>query len=232
MMTGVSISFLLFAGLLGQQSVTGQEIAIEAQRALEQALSEEGSRATVSIETKLRDQSVPAGEVAILTTVPAGRFPRSRMSIPVRILVDGIPARSLWVNASFDEPRQVYVYARPYPTRQPGEGVEWMPQTINATCCAGPFIENARELKGLRLKRSVPVGSPMVRSDFEPIPPVRVGELVNIQVNNGSVQLNVKGRALADAQLGERVNVLAIGAARPVRALVEGPSKVSVHEKN
>ncbi|RMH94069.1 flagella basal body P-ring formation protein FlgA [Lysobacter pythonis] len=217
---------------LGQQTVEGKYVAAEVQRAIEQALLDQGSRAMVQVEANIRDQSVPTGELSVVTTIPAGRFPRTRMSISARILVDGKPVRSLWVSATFNEPQQAYVYARHYATGHLAEHVQWLPRTINATCCSGPFLTDAKALRGLRLKHMVPPGKPVVRGDFETIPPVRVGDVVDIEVANGAVELNVKGRALADGQSGELVSVLAAGAAKPMKARVTGPGKVSVNGRN
>lgn len=178
----------------------------------------------------LRDQSLPAGRATIEVGAIAGRWPRARAGVPVRLSVDGRTVRTLTAWVLLDDMRRVLTYAATNAARTPATALRLAPGEVDMTCCASPAVQDTAEIAALRLRRAVRAGEPVLASDFEPMPAVAARAQVEIEVEQGAVRLRTQGIALADGSLGASVPVRPEGAQSVVTARVIATGKVRIDD--
>lgn len=188
-------------------------------------LATEGSTAKVEVVGRLRDQPLPAGEVTVELGDIAGRWPRGRVGVPVQLLVDDRPVRSMTVWVEMHDEREVLVYADSYPAHTPGGDIRLQSAIVDMVCCAGPRLVSADRLEGRRLAQTVSVGTPVLREHLEALPDVRAQSEVAIVVQRGPIRIVASGIALGDGEVGDVISV------RPDRSRVAIQSRVVAEQK-
>ncbi|MEM9782564.1 MAG: flagellar basal body P-ring formation chaperone FlgA [Pseudomonadota bacterium] len=83
-------------------------------------------------------------------------------------------------------------------------------------------------LAGLRLTRALRAGARVNAADLAPPRLIQRNARVMITFTHGTMTLSDRGRALADAALGETIPVLNLSSRRTVEAVAIGPGRVSV----
>jgi flagellar basal body P-ring formation protein FlgA len=210
------------------QRVPAADIARTVTSEVKHRLREVGSQAQFALSGRVEDQSLPAGELRIVVGDIAGRWPRSRVAMPVRLLVDGRPVRTVTVWVEMREERTVPTYAESYPVHRPMSQLRTAPAVVDMMCCAGPVMTASADDGDLRLKRAVRAGQPLLAADFESLPDVVARQQVAIEVDSGAVRLQTVGLALHDGRIGDRINVRRERAQDVIRARVIGKQKVVV----
>lgn len=212
------------------QVLPAAAIEQQVQAELVQRLSRAGSQALVRIDGRIEDQQLPAGPLQVVVGDIAGRWPRPRVGVPVRLFVGGRPLRSLTVWANLQDERTVLAYATAYPARHPGEQLQMTQARVDMTCCAGSPIGATSELGEARLRRAVRAGQPVMANDFEPMPDVLAQQRVGMVVEHGPVRLVTTGIALRDGHIGEWIDVRSDQSQATVRSRVVAKQKVRVDE--
>src|SRR5690349_21302824 len=102
-----AIAWGLMLAVLGPPAAVGQRVegATLAEQVREQVQARtlaEGSRARVDVIGRIADQSLPAGALSIEVGQIAGRWPRARAGVPVRLNVEGQTPRTttVWIAAT------------------------------------------------------------------------------------------------------------------------------------
>lgn len=209
--------------------VSAETIEQVAHEGLRSQLDAMGSHAGVTILGRTQDQhGLPDGEVAVEMGAIGGRLPRSRVGVPVRLLVDGRLVRTVTVWVGVEDKREVLTYAADHSARMRGGALALRPAIVDMACCAGEAVIAAEELQELRTVHAVKAGQPVMRSDFEAMPAVSARDRVDIEVANGSVRLTTAGVALHDGGLGERIQVRPDHASEAIQSRVVGRQKVRV----
>lgn len=188
------------------------------------------TQASVKVAGRIDDQALPLGALSTEVGEIAGRWPRARAALPVRLRVDGAIARTLTVWVESRDLRTVPTYSADYPARRGGDAIALASAQVDMNCCAGESLPSSEAVQSLRLKRSVRAGQAAMAADFESIPDVQAQQPVRIDVARGAVRLSVSGVALRDGRIGERVPVRADDGERTVVSRVTGKHKVQVDE--
>ncbi|SES65736.1 flagella basal body P-ring formation protein FlgA [Marinobacter segnicrescens] len=89
-------------------------------------------------------------------------------------------------------------------------------------------ITDREQLLGLELKRSVNAGTPFTPDLVTSPDAVARGDHVMITARSGSFAVKTRGKALANARVGEQVLVENLSSARKIRARVTGPGQVEI----
>ena len=189
-----------------------------------------GSTASVRVVGRFGDQWLPTGQLAIEPGEVAGRLPRSRVGVPVRLKVDGRVVRSLTAWVEMHDPRRVMTYAATYPSHQTGASMRWTPASVDMACCAGAVAMSAEQVVHLRSTRAVRAGQPVMLADFEPMPDVQARQRVAIEMVRGPVRLQANGVALHDGHVGDHVAVRPDHSRETVTSRVVSKQKVVVDE--
>lgn len=212
-------------------AVRTQAVSVaDLQRAVETAviarLRDARSPARVVVVEGLRDQTLPDGHVRLDVGTIAGRWPRARAGVPVRMLVDGRVVRTLTAWVVLSDVRSVPTFADAASAKSPAETLRLVPGDVDMTCCGDAAVVDADALSGLRVRRAVRAGEPALQSDFEPMPDVVERQSVGIEVVRGTVRVTTTGTALGDARIGQIVSVRPDASSEAVRARVIAKQKV------
>lgn len=193
-------------------------------------LHDVGSDAQIVAIEGVRDQMLPTGRVELSVGAIAGRWPRSRAGVPVRIEVDGRNVRTLTAWVTLRDTRTVLAYERSTAARVPANVLRLRPAEVDMTCCDAAPVTDVSDLAGLRLRRATRAGEPVLTSDFEPMPEVEARARVEIEVERGAVRLRTQGIALADGRVGDRIRVRPDATEQAVLARVVATSKVRIDD--
>lgn len=208
----------------------GQYLAARVVETVQARLQAQGSTAIVSVLGRVADVAGVGADPQVEVGKVAGRWPRARASVPVR-LTDSSGTRRLvtvWLAAS--DLREVLAYSNDYPAMVPGEKLQATPVRIDMACCEGPAITTLADVRDKRLRRAVHAGSPVLAEDLTAAPEVAAQQQVTLAVERGAVRIVVAGTALASGRLGERIQVRPQGSQRAVQARVSAPAEVVVDE--
>lgn len=208
------------------QTVSVADLQREVETAVIARLRDMRSPARVVAIEGLRDQTLPAGRVNLEVGSIAGRWPRARAGVPVRVLIDGRNVRTLTAWVSLSDVRSVPTYAENTSARSPAETLRLVPGDVDMTCCGDAQVVDTDALSGLRVRRAVRAGEPALQSDFEPMPDVAERQIVGIEVVRGTVRVTTTGTALGDARIGQIVSVRPDVSTEAVKARVIDKQRV------
>lgn len=161
-----------------------------------------------------------------------GAWPRKRVGVPVRIWAGErlVQSRMIWFTVRWW--REVSVYGH---DAQAGADVSSLAMHVArtdlaGTAAAGPLFgaEVPQFASGLRLRRAVRAGQPVLAGDFEPTPAVASRAQVVLAVRQGPVELKTTAIAQGDGELGELIRVLPSGAEQWVQARVVARNEVAI----
>jgi len=191
--------------------IAGADLLTEARSAVEGLLGGEDFQLLPS--TTLEDELVPAGNQGVQLRAAATRAQRAatslagRWSMPIEILVDGTPYRTVWVPLEVQLYRVVPVLLRDVPAggELALEDVQERRILVSGALAAEPL--SAIQLEGARARRSLQRGLPVGVADVIRIASVRRGETVSLTVINNRVKIQATATALGDAHIGEFVAV-------------------------
>jgi flagella basal body P-ring formation protein FlgA len=174
------------------------------------------------------DAMVPAGEVRLVVGQEAGRWPRSRVAVPIQVQVNGRTVRttSIWFAVSAEH--STIVFADDLAQGIQAAQVRTRSASIDLAAVDGSPVTSIAQVAGERLKHRVQAGAPVLAEDFEPVPDVDRQQAVTVVVDSGAVRLQTGGTALTAGNTGQRVRVLAHGADAPVMAEVTARGVVHV----
>lgn len=207
------------------QAVPAAEIVAAAQRSLS---GPSGDRLTLRVVGAPDDAVVRAGRVALRALPVTGRWPRSRVAVPVRITVDGAVVRTETVWFAVTAERDVLVYAEDAPAGTPATAIKTRVVSVDVAAVQQAFAVDSAGYSGERLKRGVHAGAPVLAGDFEPIPDVDRQGTVAVHVRYGAIRMEATGRAMRAGNTGEVVPVLVDGAETPVEARVLARGEVEI----
>lgn len=107
-----------------------------------------------------------------------------------------------------------------------GTMVEARPVVVNAS--RRGIITDTESVEGMVVRRSVNAGSVLTPDLLEAPDAVSRGDHVIIRARSGYFSVQTRGKALANASVGEQVLVENLGSSRTVKASVTGPGQVEI----
>ena len=206
------------------------DIQRDVEAAVTQRLREANSTARVLGVSGVRDQSLPAGRVTLEVGAIAGRWPRARAGVPVRLAIDGRTVRTVTAWVELGDLRNVLTYASPASAKAPADSLRLAAGDVDMLCCEGAAVPSVDTLAGMRVRRAVRAGEPVLLSDFEPMPDVVERQQIGIEVVRGPVRLSTVGTALADGRIGQVIAVRPDASEHTVKARVTAKHTVTLDE--
>ncbi|SFR43498.1 flagella basal body P-ring formation protein FlgA [Marinobacter daqiaonensis] len=134
----------------------------------------------------------------------------------------------MYLSASMEIHGDALVAARPLARgdRVQANMIRRQPVVVNAVRRGA--ITDQRQLLGMELKRPVNTGTPFT-PDLVVVPDaVSRGDHVMIIATNGAFSVTSRGKALANARVGEQVMVENLASSRRIRGRVVGPGQVEI----
>lgn len=191
-----------------------------------------GLPGTIELAVMGRDEAIvlPPGQHALRVGEIAGRWPRSRVAVPVQHFVDGQRVRSQTVWVAVQWWQDADVYDRDLAAGTPVDGIAHRRERIDLARSEGDVLAAASVPAGHRLRRPVRAGRPMLATDFERMPDVLAGAELQVQVQRGAVRLDTTGRALADGFIGDVIPVGLDAQRQPVKSTILSSLAVRVED--
>lgn len=210
------------------QTVPAARIVNVAQAEMDACLGHDKATAQVDVIGRPEDVQVLAGKLTLKARKPEGRWPRSRVSVPVDVSVDGAVVRSATVWFAVSIQRDVPTYAADAPLGTLASALKFVPHAADIAALQGSLVTDPHQLDGMRLRHAVVAGSPEVLEDFERIPDVDRQQRVEVLESYGVIRLEAKGTAIGRGNAGDTVLVQVDGAEAPVRARITDKGVVQV----
>jgi flagella basal body P-ring formation protein FlgA len=211
-------------------SVPHAEVAAAVRAQLEARSA--GLPGEIALSVMGRDEAIalPAGRHELRVGDIAGRWPRSRVAVPVQHFVDGKRVRSQTVWVAVNWWRDVDVYDRDLAAGTPTDGIVHRRERVDLARSEGEVLDAATLPAGHRLRRPVRAGRPLLAADFERLPDVLAGAELQVQVQRGAVRLDTTGRALADGFIGDVIPVGLDAQRQPVKSTILSSLAVRVED--
>lgn len=225
-MLAVLLSAPLHAGS-AVQAVAASRLVDAAQDLLREHLAVGGELSLTTIGTP-EDVRVPMGDVSLQVHPISGRWPRSRVGVPVDVLVDGRIVRSATVWFAVSVRNKVLIYGDDEPIGALAQALRIHAAEVDVATLQEAPVDGPSALDGMRLRKPVQEGGAVLLSDFEKIPDVDRQEKVRVLASYGAIRLATRGVANEKGNAGDVVPVLINGADEPVRARVTEKGVVEV----
>ncbi|GAB3040395.1 hypothetical protein GCM10027285_26760 [Oleiagrimonas citrea] len=171
---------------------------------------------------------VPRGKVSLRAVRPSGHWPRARVAVPVRVLVDGVARGQATIWFAVRAPASGWVFRGDMPADAKVDASDVVTGDFDRARIHSVPVQNMSRLSDMRLKHAVMAGMPVVQGDFEAVPMVDAQSRVEVHLAMGNIRMEVKGQALASGGHGDVIPVLVHGASAPVRARVQSQGVVQV----
>lgn len=177
----------------------------------------------------IRDVKVPDGSKwTIVAEKVIHPLVNSRQKVLVSIEHNGavLANRVVWFAVS--RPVRALVYSQAYGKLIHGSSVDLVLSTCDMLTHEKDIVENQELISGLRLKKNVKEGDPVLYSDFESMPEVTAGQSVEIESIRGSARVLSSGKALSEGRVGQSIFVIANNGESKIRAKVASDKHVVV----
>ena len=199
-----------------------QGTAIEAAAKQEVLRVLEGREVELSLAATTPDLEVPAGDKSVeLRALLADGVRRSgSINVPVRVMVDGGLYRTVWTNWQLAIWEQASV---PRSTIRAGEVItlDMLERKRVASPGIGPEAAlPAALVVGAIAARDLPAGAPIRDLDVQRPLLVKRGDVLILEIKNGSVSARVAVTAEQEARAGERIRVTVMANKRSLNATV------------
>jgi flagella basal body P-ring formation protein FlgA len=214
------------------QAFDQREIGAAAQRYVQQLLAGQATRVELQLSEALPDMQLPAGPVR-LQARPLGAEAalHPRVTVWVDVEVGGAFVRSVAVPLTVRAYRAVLVARHDLAAgiAPRCDSLELREQDVAALDSA-PVGADCAAVQG-RLKRALSSGAALQKNALQADLAVSQGESVSLQMVDGSIVLESRATAMADASVGQSVDVKPSGSTQAVRAEVIGPGLVKITGK-
>lgn len=182
--------------------------------------------------TKLRispsSVTVPEGAIELDVSDPPQGKGLGTVSFPVRILVDGVPMRTVRVTGRVEVYRSVLCAVRPLKKGHVIAPEDLAEVRRPLSRISGAAVSDAAEVRGKRLTRSVRAGSILTEGMLAEAPVVAKGDRVTILAKTPVLRVSVPGVILEDGARGEYVRVKNLMSGKEILARVKDAKTVSV----
>lgn len=178
--------------------------------------------ATLRLTTPLAPIQVPRGAagVSLEAVVDPEHLQGTRTSVPVRVLVDGVPHRTVWTQWSLEVWDVATVPTRRITAGQVIDVSMLTSKRVRRTERVGEKPLDLQALLGKTPVRDLPAGEPVRSPDVARPLLIEQGALVQLRVRNGSLQVTARVEALEGGALGETIRIRMVGREKELSAVV------------
>ncbi|MCS6932168.1 MAG: flagellar basal body P-ring formation chaperone FlgA [Acetobacteraceae bacterium] len=225
------------AGLAWRPSGTERVVLERPGRALDRAEVEAALRAALEplgldpqAELELPPGALPAvppaASLRLLVEQPAFDAASGRFSATLLVLADGAPPERLRLAGRAAVMVPVVVAVRRIPAGRPIGAADLREERWRAERVRPGMAASLAEVAGRQSRRPIGEGQPVVLSDLAAASVISRNETVTVEVEQGALALTLRGRALADAALGEAVPVMNPSSRAVIETIAIGPGRV------
>lgn len=190
----------------------------------------EGADVEIHLAAKLQDQTVPQGlKGRELVAEPTSQAQKpGSWTVPVKILIDGLPYRTIWASYRVDLFGLMPVLKRDVAAGEELQlaDVVMRRAPLNAAASLKPL--NGTTLAGSKARRLLRAGEPVGVADVTRRLAVSRGETVILVVNNGMVRVSTEVVALRDGYIGDQVPIQTYGMGKELTAKAVGVGQLEL----
>lgn len=217
----------------GGAEISTQELVKVAQESLKNAIKarnlpvEDASIETIQMPVKL---FVAAGKTEYLAGAPHGQLESGTVSVPVTVLVDGKPAKSVEVAFRIKRTAVALMAKRPLDAHTVLTEDDLTLGSVEVSPGAPIPFADKEALIGKRTVRAIAQGGVLNVTLVENPPAVVLGAEVTLEVTAGGIRITAPGLARSTASIGERVRVYAKDTKKELTGIVIDAKTVRVEE--
>ncbi|MEW5768478.1 MAG: flagellar basal body P-ring formation chaperone FlgA [bacterium] len=190
-----------------------------------------GFQTVVEVVKRPGEMILPEGEVKFeIVSLPSPGTRTSRLSIPVKIRIDGEEEyRRVQVGFMLKRFQSVVVAARHLDRHHllAEEDLKIASKEIRGSS-RKTFYQTPGELIGYRTKRSIQAGTPLTEAMVDIPPLIHRGDIVVLETTWGDITVSALGQARRDGRAGERIAVLNCDSKKVVEGRVNAEGIVVV----
>lgn len=192
---------------------------------LSEVISAKSNNFSVNYIGSVKILKVPAGDVSYTYQLPSLAF-KKRLSVWVDIYVDSKRYKSLpmWFNVKAIG--DVAVALKSIDAGQKIDANDIKIEKRDLTLYGNTALET-KEIKNIRVKKSLKPGEVVKKTELNEMPPVYKGQNVTVISTFGKVSIYIKGLSLDDGEIGESVRIKRKGSNRVFNAIVENDGLVA-----
>lgn len=214
---------------LATHDVLEQRVEAAVRASIHALLGAEGRQVQVRLARRISLDGVDASATLAVGSL-AGRLPRPRLPVPVRVQSPGQPERVVTAWVELSERRLAPVYTQAQAAGTPVGPAGLALQDVDLACCAGTPLTTAQPPQDTVLSRAVRAGEPAMAGDFRPAPIVARGDAVTVDAGSGAVRLSIAAQALEAGDAGDCISVRTTASAHPLQARVVARGKVTLDD--
>jgi flagella basal body P-ring formation protein FlgA len=210
------------------QEVDPGTVRAAIERFLAETVGAEGGEAVLRAVEVPGPIRIPSGDYEVRVATPPGTALVGRVRLQIEVLVDGRPAKSVWVTADVGLVAPVVVLRRPVAR---GEAIAAEDLTVDRRDLAGAprgVLVRVEEAAGMVARAALPAWTPVRREQLAPPSVVRRGDVVLLVAERGALRVTAPGEVRDDAGLGQQVRVTNRRTRRELVGRVVDPSTVAV----
>ena len=135
---------------------------------------------------------------------------------------------TIYVSVTVEIEAPIYVLRRALARRSPVQADDVELQTRRLPGIESSFINDVGNLRGRRLKRALPAGTPLTADVLVPDVLVKRGQQVTLVSATGGIEIRAQGQALTDGGASDRIRVQNVTSLKVVEGVVENSATVRV----
>jgi flagella basal body P-ring formation protein FlgA len=189
------------------QRLETDKLADVAAQALFVELNKEFEAITMQPLRGSQGMNVPAGMVRLTARVPLLQPVTRRMSALVDVSIDGEVYTTVPVWFAVHASRPALLARSSLRTGDALRGEDFQVEMVDVAATGAPALAADAAIAQMRLRRGIEPGTVLRAAHVEARPSVARDQEVVVQVVNGTVTIETRGRALSDARIGDLVKV-------------------------
>ncbi|MBV8636347.1 MAG: flagellar basal body P-ring formation protein FlgA [Burkholderiaceae bacterium] len=202
-------------------------LVAKAKEILGAKLAHEGRTLELSAAGALPMVRLPRGSVTLQARDDAPEQPRSRMTVWIDMLLDGVFYRSEPVVFKVEARENVLVARTDLNKGMSPDCTNLEAQLRDIAALPAPPEAGRCDALQRRLRRHISAGEVLLAGELENIPAVSEGDYVTLKVKEGAVLLESRALAITDGAIGQRIPVKPETSDEPVLATVIAPGLVN-----
>jgi flagella basal body P-ring formation protein FlgA len=232
MRTLIYVLILLLPGagaLAGTAPTTADQVRDAAARFLDAYASEQAKQGyTVSYETGTVDSRLSLANCTTALAVEFTGNPLKSTHPSLQIACEGERPWRLFVTATVTIDGPALVATRPLTRGERVTSDMVMTEQVTVNASRQGALTQLKDVLGMEVRRSVSPGSLITPNLLTAPDAVARGDHVIITAGSETFSISTRGKALANASVGEQVMVENLGSSRTIRAYVVGPGRVKI----
>ena len=162
-----------------------------------------------------------------LSASPLSEF-AGQQRVAIQVRCDDSPGWKIYVQANVRQFADVLVAGSNLPRGHILTRSDLDTKRMSLNTLAGGFVNDMAALVGRKLLRTVAAGSVLRPNDVRTLPAIKRGQSVDLVVRDSTIHIKMRGSAMADGVIGQRIMVENASSGRIVEGIVRSATTVEI----